>query len=85
MPRYGFYLTNGQSCSDAGGLDLPDDEAARIEADLTACDLRDIPGEDWSEWTIEVRDERWRSVITLSVGLHEKQVSALVSRNRTIS
>ena len=54
MPQYGFNLTNGQSCSDAGKLDLLDDEAARIEANLTACDLREAPGEDWSEWIIEV-------------------------------
>jgi hypothetical protein len=68
MPHYSFYLLNGGLCSDAGGLDLPDDEAARMEADLTACDLRDIPGEDWSEWTVEVRDARGRRVIALPIG-----------------
>src|SRR5215475_6476914 len=72
MPRYGFHLTNGQSWSGAGELDLPDDEAARIEADLTASDLQDIPGEDWSEWIIEVTDEKGRLVVTLPIGHRRK-------------
>jgi len=72
MPQYGFHLTNGQSCSDAGKLDLLDDEAARIEADLTAYDLREAPGEDWSEWIIEVTDEKGQRVITLPIGHRPK-------------
>jgi hypothetical protein len=47
---------------------LPDDEAARAEANLTACDLRAVPGEDWSEWIIEVTDEKGRHVVALPIG-----------------
>jgi hypothetical protein len=53
MPHYHFHFLNRELvCSDPGGLDAPDDEAARTEANLTARDLRAIPGEDWSEWII---------------------------------
>jgi len=68
MPLYDFHLTNGQLSSDGGKLDLLDDEAARIEAERAACDLRDVSGEDWSEWVIEVTDEKGRRVITLLIG-----------------
>jgi len=71
MPHYNFRFVNHETVrSDASGLDLPDDEAARREANLTACDLRDIPDEDWSEWIIEVTDEKGRRVIALPIGHH---------------
>jgi hypothetical protein len=68
-PRYHFHFVNRELvCSDKARLNLPDDEAARAEANLTASDLRDIPGEDWSEWIIEVTDEWGRRVLALPVG-----------------
>ncbi len=70
MPHYDFRFVNRELVrSDPGGLDLPDDKAARREANHTACDLRDIPGEDWSEWIIEVTDKKGRRVITLPIGI----------------
>ncbi len=46
MPHYSFHFTDGKRvCSDADGLDLADDEAARKEAELAACDLWNDPGE----------------------------------------
>ena len=69
MPRYHFHFINRELvCSDTARLNLPDDEAARAEANLTASDLRDIPGEDWSAWIIEVTDERGRRVLALPIG-----------------
>jgi len=55
-------------CSDADGLDLADDEAARKEAELSACDLWNDPGEgDWAEWIIEVTDEKGRHVTSVPI------------------
>ncbi len=69
MPHYNFQFTNGKHvCSDADGLDLPDDEAARKEAELSACDLWRDPGEgNWKDWTIEVMDEKGRHVVSLPI------------------
>jgi hypothetical protein len=77
MPRYNFYFTNGKRvCSDADGLDLADDESARREAELAACDLRDDPGEgDWSAWIVEVTDENGRRVTSVAVGASSKAVN----------
>jgi len=68
-PHYSFHFKNGRRvCSDANGLDLPDDAAARKEAELTARDLWNDPGENyWGGWIIEVTDEKGRRVISISV------------------
>jgi hypothetical protein len=68
MPRYYFRLTDGiHQCSDCDALDLPDDEAARKEAELEAYDLLD-PGEgDWGNWTIWVTDEMDRHVTSILI------------------
>jgi uncharacterized protein DUF6894 len=68
MPRYYFRLTDGiHQCSDCDALDLPDDEAARKEAELEAYDLLD-PGEgDWGNWTIWVTDETDRHVTSILI------------------
>ena len=69
MPRYHFHFTNGERvCSDTDGLDLPNDEAARKEAELEAYDLLNDPGEgDWSRWTIWVTDEKARHVTSVPI------------------
>jgi hypothetical protein len=68
MPRYYFRLTDGiHQCTDCDALDLPDDEAARKEAELEAYDLLD-PGEgDWGNWTIWVTDEMDRHVTSILI------------------
>jgi hypothetical protein len=70
MPRYYFRFTNRHhACADCDGLDLPDDEAARMEAELEARDLLDDPGEgDWRTWTIWVTDERGLHVTSVLIG-----------------
>jgi hypothetical protein len=68
MPHYDFRFMNGNLVqSDDHGLELPDDEAARTEAEFTAWDLQDISGEDWSGWIIEVTDELGRRVVLLPI------------------
>ena len=68
MPRYYFRFTNRtHQRSDCDGLDLPDDEAARMEAELEAADLL-APGEgDWRNWTIWVTDQMGRHVTSVLV------------------
>jgi hypothetical protein len=68
MPRYYFRLTDGiHQCCHCDALDLPDDEAARKEAELEAYDLLD-PGEgDWGNWTIWVTDETDRHVTSILI------------------
>jgi hypothetical protein len=78
MRHYNLLLISGKHvCRE--GLDLPDDEAARKEAQLVACDLRDDPGEgDWSGWTIRVTDETGRHVTSVSIG-HRSKLLGLFS------
>ena len=53
MPRYLFQIHDGRETPDIEGLDLPDIEAARIEAVhlagdlLQQCAARFTPGTDW--------------------------------------
>ena len=75
MPRYYFHFTDGKhACSDATGLDLPNDEAARNEARLEAWDLWNDPcgGRDWRMCTIQVADEKGRNVISLPIDFRWK-------------
>jgi len=68
MPRYYFRFTSGtHQCSDCDALDLPDDEAARGEAELEAQDLLDSGEGDWGHWTIWVTDEIGRQVTSVLV------------------
>ena len=61
MRRYFFNLTNGiRTVVDAGGVQLEDEEAVRLEAPEMVADLREeshITGTDWSGWRAIVRDE----------------------------
>src|SRR5205823_939647 len=55
---YYFRFTSGtHQCSDCDALNLPDDEAARGEAELEGQDLLDSGEGDWGHWTIWVTDE----------------------------
>jgi hypothetical protein len=48
MPSYYFRFVNGtHQCSDCDPLDLPDDEAARWEAELDVYDLLDSDEGAW--------------------------------------
>jgi hypothetical protein len=87
MPHYSFDFTNGKRvCSDAHGLDLADDKAARKEAELVACDLWDDPGEgDWREWTIEVIDEKGRRVFTLPIDRRSKMSTLILGLARRLN
>jgi hypothetical protein len=81
MPHYYFHFTDGKRvCSDTNGLNLLDDEAARKEAKLVACDLWNDPADrrDWGQWTIEVADEDGRHVISFPIDRRWK-ISRLVS------
>jgi len=68
MPLYHFQLISNTHSVDGGALDLTDDDAARLEAELEASDLRGDLGEgDWSHWTIRVIDQAGRVVASVRV------------------
>ena len=47
MPRYFFHLEDGERIADKRGHDLPDDNAARREAEGIAVALRRARGRVW--------------------------------------
>lgn len=73
MGHYFFNLVDGGRERDETGLDLPDIEAARMEAVRYAGDLiRSEPGTLWAkgQWRVEVTDDRGVlicTVITLAI------------------
>jgi len=69
MANYHFQFIDATHVSDGGALDLPDDDAARLEAELEAGDLLNDPGEgDWHSWTVQVTDETGRHITSLRIG-----------------
>jgi hypothetical protein len=65
---YNFHFTDGKHvASECDPLDLPDDEAARKEAELEAYDLLDSGEGDWGNWTIWVTDEMGRRVTSFLI------------------
>ncbi len=69
MKRYFFHISNGTSLSpDRIGIVLPDLSSAvgnATEALLALRASRDHSREDWSRWTMEVRDEHDTEVVRL--------------------
>jgi hypothetical protein len=77
MPLYHFMFINNTHSSDGGALDLADDQAALLEAELEAFELLSDPGEvDWSLWTIRVTDEAGRLVTSVSLSDIAEQYAA---------
>ena len=60
MPRYFFNVLNDVKTQDFDGMDLPNLEAARVEAQKDVDDIKlshfDSLGPPWSSWTIEICD-----------------------------
>jgi hypothetical protein len=80
MRLYYFEFTNGTHSSDGGVLDLANDQAARLEAELDAHELLRGPGEgDWSQWTIRVTDEAGRLVASVSLSDMAEQYAGPVA------
>jgi len=71
MTHYYFHLTNGaQTLTDAEGLDLPGEAAAREEARLFARDLASgklMTERNWSGWQVSIADEAGRSVDSVPI------------------
>lgn len=68
MPRFFFDLSNHESLPDPTGTELPDANAARVEAILfSGAWLRDHPEMVWDgqEMRVIVRDENHRTIFTL--------------------
>jgi hypothetical protein len=68
MPLYHFQYINNTHSADGGVLDLTNDEAAQLEAEIEASELLSHPGEgDWSRWTVRVTDEGGRLVSSVRI------------------
>ena len=69
MPRFFFNIRDGYDLDeDDEGVELPDLEAARAEAQATVEELRDELGADGSTIQLEVADEAGRRLFTVSFG-----------------
>ncbi len=75
MPRYFFDVHDGTSLPDSEGTELPDREAMRSEAIRMAGQiLDDLDGRfRGEEWTMNVRDDGERVVLTLRFSVTEHE------------
>ncbi len=70
MPRYYFNVRDGYDLDeDEEGVELPDLEAARAEAQATVEELRDELGAEAESIQLEITDEEGRRLFTVSLGL----------------
>jgi hypothetical protein len=70
MARYFFNIQHGSSGPDMEGEELPNNEAAWLEATLIAGELfKDIDGKfrPGQEWSLEVTDERRNPLYVIRV------------------
>ncbi len=75
MPRYFFDVHDGTSLPDPEGTELPDRHAMRSEAIRMAGQiLDDLDGRfQGGEWTMKVRDDSGRVVMTLRFSVTEHE------------
>jgi hypothetical protein len=74
MPRYFFNIQHEGSGPDVEGEELPNDEAAWLEATLIAGELfKKIDGKfrPGQEWSVEVTDERRNPLYFIRVSAEE--------------
>ena len=69
MPRYYFNVRDGHELDeDDEGVELPDLETARAEAEATVEELRDELGAEGEGIQLEVADEEGRRLFTMALG-----------------
>ncbi len=69
MPRYYFNVRDGYDLDeDDEGVELPDLETARAEAQATVEELRDELGPEAQNIQLEIMDEEGRRLFTVSLG-----------------
>ena len=74
MPRYYFNIREGQELDeDEEGVELPDLETARAEAQATVEELRDELGAEGETIQLEITDEEGRRLFTVSLGRHGRR------------
>ncbi len=61
MPRYFFHVANAVKTRDFEGMELPNLEAAKVEAqkdidEIIQTEFNSL-GHDWSAWSIEICDD----------------------------
>ena len=69
MPRYFFHVDNGEFIPDPSGTELPDIQAARVEAVQAAGEMINEKGQSFWEhmtpWVMNVTDSNKRLLFTL--------------------
>lgn len=71
MPRYFFNIRDGYDLDeDDEGVELPDLDAARSEAQATVEELREELGTEAEGIQLEVTDEEGQRLFTVSFGRH---------------
>jgi hypothetical protein len=69
MPRYYFNVRDGYDLDeDDEGVELPDLETARAEAQATVEELRDELGPEAQNIQLEITDEEGHRLFTVSLG-----------------
>jgi len=69
MVRYFFdYVTTNQSLYDYKGSEFRNPDAARDFAEAMAQDLRDSLNNEWSGWSIDVRNAEGGQLLTSPIG-----------------
>ncbi len=69
MPRYYFNVRDGHELDeDDEGVELPDLETARAEAEATVAELRDELGAEGEGIQLEITDEEGRRLFTMALG-----------------
>jgi uncharacterized protein DUF6894 len=85
MPRYFFHLRSpAKSLADCQGLTLAGTEVAREEAKRAAQDFRQPStgrvAPEWEGWSIDVSDERGRSIMTVPFGAEANEDETRLAR-----
>jgi uncharacterized protein DUF6894 len=69
MPRYFFHVLNSDKSPDLEGIELPNLEAAKVEAkkdveEIIQTEFNSL-GADWAKWSIEICDEKGNLLFVL--------------------
>jgi hypothetical protein len=70
MPRYYFHPQDDETMTNSDGTELVDLSAARVHAAGVARELTSsgrILKQDWSEWTLSVRDELGTELFSFAI------------------
>src|SRR4051812_6369388 len=85
--RFYFNLVNGSEVIlDKGGVEVPSQEEARVEAVKAIRELREEDATtDWGAWTLEIADRSGRVFFSLPLGSSERPLRGRPPRVRVVA